>query len=155
MTKISNIFNIGIYSLGLLFLATSTHIFAQSACDFSAPADWIQVNTRWNGQCSASFADGLGILKEFDGSKVKRIFFGRINKGEIDFGVIDQDDGYIAGKFSNGAFVPSDDRQTYIDAFNEAKKAAKKAAEDFTRAGNKASAQFYENKAKELYDQMD
>lgn len=147
--KISNVLLI------MFFFAFSTNSFAQRKCSFSVPEDWMGKSTHWDGLCSDGYADGLGILKELKNGEVKRFFLGRINKGEIEFGVIDQPDGYIAGKFSDGVLVPSDDRQTYIDAFNEAEKAAKKAAENFRRIGNKASALFYEKKAKELADQMD
>lgn len=155
MARISKFFKIGIALLVMLLAVISTNLSAQSKCGFVVPKGWIEKNTRWNGQCVDGYADGLGILKEFEKGKVRQFFFGKINKGKVEFGVIDQPDGYIAGKFNDGIFVPSDDRQTYIDAFNVAKKAAIKAAGDFRKVGNKASAQFYENKAKELNDQMD
>ncbi|HQX12820.1 MAG TPA: hypothetical protein PLV19_01435 [Nitrosomonas sp.] len=155
MTKLIELIRISMVLLVVLLVTISTNLYAQNKCSFKAPKDWIEKKTHWNGQCSDGYANGLGILKEFENGKVKRFFFGKINKGEIEFGVIDQPDGYTAGKFSDGIIVPSDDRQTYIDAFNVAKKAAIKAANNFRKIGNKASAQFYENKAKELYNQMD
>lgn len=135
-----------------MLIACST---SQGACDFSAPAGWDQANSRWDGDCAAGLADGLGVLKEYSGGKVVRFFFGRINHGNIETGVIDQAEGYIAGKFNNGQRIPSDDRQSYIDAFNQAEQAAKQAASRFKQAGNEASFRFYQNKAKELLNQLD
>jgi len=141
--------------LGVLlsaFIACST---SEGACGFSAPAGWKQTDSRWDGGCAAGFADGLGVLKEISGGKVVRFFFGRIRNGNIEIGVIDQADGFIAGNFDRGQFVASYDRQIYIDAFKHAEQAAQQAASRFKAAGNEASARFYENKAKELASQMD
>ena len=141
--------------LGVLLAALVACSTSEGACGFSVPADWVQADSRWDGSCAAGLADGLGVLKEYSGGKVARFFFGRVHGGNIELGVIDQADGFVAGKFDHGQLVPSDDRQAYIDAFREAEQAAKQAASRFKAAGNEASFRFYENKAKELAGQMD
>ncbi len=141
--------------IGVLLATLIACSTSEGACGFSAPSGWNQVDSRWDGDCAAGMADGLGVLKEYSGGKVVRFFFGRVRNGNIELGVIDQADGFVAGKFDHGQLIPSDDRQAYIDAFREAEQAAKQAASRFKTAGNAASYRFYETKAKELADQMD
>lgn len=142
--------SVGIVLCGMPYAGSS-----KALCDFSVPDGWSQKATQWDGNCQAGRAEGLGVLKEYSNKKVKRFFFGRLKGGEMEFGVIDQEEGFIAGSFAKGQPIPSDDRQTFIEAFNEAEKAASQAANRFSKAGNKASAVFYERKAKELREQMD
>ena len=154
-TMVSGRMGILLCGIGLLFFGMAYEALPKSACDFSAPAGWNQKTTQWGGTCRGGRAEGLGVLKEYDEKKVKRFFFGRLKNGDIEFGVIDQDEGFMAGSFANGDLIPSDDRQTFISAFAEAEKAASQVATRFSQAGNKASARFYEQKAKELREQMD
>jgi hypothetical protein len=128
---------------------------AQAACTFTAPQGWAQDTTRWEGDCRSGHANGLGVLKEYNGQNVTRLYFGRVKDGSPELGVVDQADGYAAGRFANGSLVQSDDRQVVISAFAEAEKAANQAATRFGKAGNKVSAKFYKNKAKTLREQMD
>ena len=141
--------------IGVLFFGMAYEASSKSACGFNAPDGWSRKATQWDGNCVAGRAEGLGVLKEYSEKKVKRFFFGRLKSGDIEFGVIDQDEGFMAGSFAKGALIPSDDRQTFIDAFAEAEKASSQAASRFSKTGNKASAGFYERKAKELREQMD
>ena len=91
-----------------------------------------------------------------DGQRVKRLFFGQVKGGALQLGVIESSDGgFLAGRFQDGRLVPSDQRQTYIDAFNTAAAAATATSRLFGRMGNVASSRFYEAKAKALRDQMD
>lgn len=124
-------------------------------CTVTAPRGWVQSSVRWDGPCPAGVADGLGVLKELGGGSVRRIFFGMVRGGEIRSGVIDQENGYIAGNFAQGSLLQSDDRQTVVSAFDQAAQAANQAAARFEKAGNRASAQFYRAKAKTLREQMD
>jgi len=128
---------------------------SQAACEFKVPSGWSQANTRWDGDCVAGVADGLGILKEYSGNQVARWFFGSLRNGDVELGVIDQSEGYIAGKFTHGQLLSSPDRQTYLDAFEQAEQAASQAASRFKQVGNQASARFYADKARELAEQMD
>jgi len=128
---------------------------AGSRCSFTAPAGWSQADTRWDGACSQGRAEGLGVLKEYGDQKVERFFFGHLSQGEIEQGVIDEAEGYIAGRFRHGVLLPSEDRQSYLDAFGTAEQAATQAAERYKKVGNHASARFYERKAKTLREQMD
>jgi hypothetical protein len=78
-----------------------------------------------------------------------------VTNGELTSGVVDQeDDGYIAGSFEHGRVVRNEDRQSdrhgVISAFVEAVAAAEEEAKRFEKAGNNASARFYQAKAKAL-----
>jgi len=130
---------------------------SQVACAISPPEGWEQSVVRWDGSCPAGVADGLGVLKEYSGKDVKRIFYGLVKNGEVRFGVIEEEGGYRAGNFEHGRVVESDDLQSpqiTISAFDKAADAAKEAAKRFEKAGNKSSAQFYKVKAKSLWEQM-
>jgi len=131
-------------------------VHARTACVFTVPEGWSEGTVRWDGECRAGHADGLGVLKEWSGKSAKRFFFGQIKDGELYIGVIDQSDGnYLAGRFDHGRLVPTEDRQAFIDAFNKAATAAREAAARFEKNGNKGSARFYLDKAKALSEQMD
>jgi hypothetical protein len=153
MVKISNPFPQRLLFFILLF--TCNQVIAVVECGFSVPEGWKQANTRWDGECVAGKAEGLGVLKEFENRKAKRFFFGRLVEGQIQQGVIDQAEGYVAGQFKRGVLVPSEDRQVFIDSFRLAEQAASLVASRFRKVGNKASAQYYETKQKQLEQQMD
>lgn len=139
----------------ILLCLLAVQVKAAEVCTFHAPDGWNQSTTRWDGECRADYADGLGILKEYDKNQVARFFFGRIRKGELDLGVIEEAGGYIAGQFAQGRVLASEDPQRFVSAFAVAEKAATLAAGRFRKAGNKTSATFYEAKAKQLREQMD
>ena len=128
---------------------------AYGARTFDAPEGWSRTATRWDGDCVGGLANVLGVLKGFEGRQVERLFFGTMAGGELEFGVFDGPEGYMAGKFSKGSPVPSDDCPTYVSAFAEGEKAADLAAGRYRRSGNQGSAKFYEGKAKALREQMD
>ncbi|WP_431052303.1 hypothetical protein [Roseateles sp. L2-2] len=143
---------------GLIMIAAFQPALA--ACNVTTlPDGWAAGSARWDGPCAAgqpNQADGLGVLKEQQGSAVKRMFLGRVAKGELALGVVDiPDQGFMAGRFAQGKLVASDDRQVTVQAFEEAAKAASAAADRFEQAGNAASAKFYRAKAKTLREQMD
>jgi len=140
-----------IVALGILLAQAP----ADGACVFTAPLGWSHAATRWDGPCRGGHAEGLGVLKEYQQQKVVRVFFGRLEHGELKLGVIDLQQGFVAGEFLNGEPVPSGDRQRTLDAFEEAEKAANEAAARFRKAGNVASARFYTAKARQLRDQLD
>lgn len=74
MTKLIELIRISMVLLVVLLVTISTNLYAQNKCSFKAPKDWIEKKTHWNGQCSDGYANGLGILKEFENGKVKRFF---------------------------------------------------------------------------------
>ncbi|MEK1942499.1 MAG: hypothetical protein AAAB16_19190 [Pseudomonas sp.] len=137
-----------------LFVALSPGAFA--ACTIATPADWSAGSARWDGECTGNTANGLGVLKEQQGTAVKRLFFGRVQNGELAEGVIEvPEQGFVAGRFEQGRVLASDERQTLIDAFEVAAQAAAAAAERFVQAGNSASANFYRSKEQVLREQLD
>lgn len=128
---------------------------AQAQCAFQVPSGWSPSQTRWDGPCANGSADGLGVLKELAGAQVTRLFYGLLKQGQLERGVIEQTDGYIAGRFKEGQLLPGSERRDILDAFDIAAKAAQQAADRFRQAGNTASAKFYADKAKRLKEQMD
>jgi hypothetical protein len=141
--------------LGFVFAQAYWQISSAGACLFTAPAGWNQATTRWDGECRNGYAEGLGVLKEYQQQKVLRFFFGRLEHGELKLGVIDQPEGFTAGEFAKGAPVPVTDAQQTVSAFTEAEKAANEAANRFRKAGNAEAAKFYAAKAKTLSEQLD
>ncbi len=116
-----------------------------TGCRVEAPQTWEKYTVQWTGACVAGFADGSGVLK---GSC-------RAKQGVLEIGVIETDNGYIAGRFEDGKPVEDGDRQTSIDAFHEAVAGANQASEFYRQKGNTASAKYYSQKAKSLDQQMD
>jgi len=126
-----------------------------AACRVGVPAGWSPRDLRWSGACRDGFAAGRGVLREFVGGKVARIFFGSLHDGQLALGVIEQPDGYVAGRFEGGRAVGDGDRSVLIKAFDEGSAAAGQFAEALGSAGNAASARFYRDKARQLALQMD
>ena len=124
-------------------------------CRFAVPEGWSAAGMRWSGHCRAGLAQGRGVLRQYDGSRVARSYFGVLRSGLPALGVVELPDGFIAGRFEYGKAVNDGDRNTTIHAFDEAAAAARQLAAGYRRAGNAPSARFYEDKAKQLADQLD
>jgi hypothetical protein len=141
----------------LLWLAATTAWAAAPACQWATPQPWPDgVVTRWSGPCKAGQAHGRGVLRALRAGVLEQAFYGRYEHGRPVFGVVELDGGYRAGRFGpDGQVVDDGERNTTIQAFDEAAAAARAAASGFRRAGNLASARFYETKARRLAEQMD
>lgn len=124
-------------------------------CRFYVPEGWAVRDVRWSGACRAGLAEGRGTLRAYAGGRVVHSFFGRLDAGWPVLGVIERTDGYMAGRFEAGKAVNDGDRNTLIQAFDEASAAALQMAARFRQAGNTASALYYEGKARQLAQQMD
>lgn len=145
--------------------AASSAVSAQAAltsamagpahCRHGVPAGMPALDVRWSGACVAGLAEGRGTLRAYEGGKVVQIFYGRLEAGQPVLGVIDLDGGFRAGRFAAGQVVDEGDRDTLIQAFDEAAAAARQMAARFLKAGNAASARFYRYKARQLSQQMD
>ena len=161
MMKVSNLFGSSQRHAAWATLTAFTLYFqpamASGACKATPLDGWTAAALTWEGECKAGKANGLGVLKEYAGPNktVSRLFFGTAESGVVRAGVIDQSDGYVAGRFNDGKLTPSDERQATIDAFKQASGAAKLVAARYRKSGNLASAKFYDGKAKQLAEQMD
>jgi hypothetical protein len=124
-------------------------------CRFALPEGFTVRGARWQGACEGGHAHGRGLLRQVEGTRVRRVFFGRFEAGQATLGVIDQGDGFVAGRFEGGKPVLDGDRNTLIQAFDEASAAADEAAVAFRKSGNAASARHYEAKGKQLAGQLD
>lgn len=152
-------------TLALLLATTATATLAQAPasaglagpahCRFAAPAGWDTRQVRWTGDCRAGLAQGLGTLRAMQGNKVVRTFYGRLKDGQPVLGVIERDGGFQAGRFEGGAVVQDGERNTLIQAFDEARAAADAVALRHQASGNPASARYYRQKAAQLASQID
>jgi hypothetical protein len=124
-------------------------------CRFVVPQGMPASDVRWSGSCRGGWADGRGILRAYEQGKVVRIFYGRLVASQPVLGVIEIDGGFKAGRFKAGAVVSDADRDTLIQAFDEASAAAWQVAAGYRRSGNAASARYYSSKARQLSLQMD
>lgn len=140
---------------GLVLTATAAAGPAEPPCHAVGPADWQPLSVRWVGECPDGHAEGLGVLRGLAQGKVVRLYFGRMQAGQPQIGVVEQADGYVAGRFEHGVLLPSDAREDYVLAFTTASAAAEAASQRFSQAGNAASAHFYHAKARRLAEQMD
>ena len=141
--------------LGVTLLFSLVSSVSWGTCEFTAPEGWTPSKLRWDGPCKGGLAHGQGVLKDISKQPIERFFFGRFDKGQVMRGVIDQPDGFVAGDFRSGKVLASDDPQTTLNAFTEAKTAAKAVADKFRKAKSAASAKFYDDKAKSLAGQME
>lgn len=124
-------------------------------CRFAVPEGWSERDVRWSGPCRAGRAQGRGAMRAYESGKVSRAFYGTLKSGQPVLGVIDQPDGFVAGRFEQGKVVNDGERNTLIQAFDDASAAARQVAEGYRKAGNAPSARFYEDKAKQLANQLD
>lgn len=140
-------------ALGLL--CASLPSVAEKDCRVVAPPQWSARTLSWDGSCRGGRAHGPGVLRAYLRGEETIVFYGRIEQGELAFGVIEGSDGYQAGRFVRGSALPNQSRQAIINAFDQASAAAKAYAQRLRAAGNAPSAAFYARKAAELAQQMD
>lgn len=126
-----------------------------TGCRFETPKTWEKYSAQWTGSCVAGVADGSGVLKGFCNGKVQELYYGKVKQGVLIIGVIEVDNGYIAGRFADGKPIQDGDRNTYILAFREAVAGANQASEFYKQRGNAATAKYYAEKAEKLDQQMD
>ncbi len=124
-------------------------------CRYTRPEGWQPARAlRWSGGCSAGLAEGRGVLLGLGGAD-ERFFYGRMTGGRLDFGVVEIERGYLAGRFEAGRLRAGDERGVILRAFDEASAAARELGERYRDEGNAASARFYFDKARQLAAQMD
>lgn len=124
-------------------------------CRFSVPEGFAARDLRWTGGCRGGLAQGRGVLRALQGGRVLRLFYGRLEAGLPAQGVVEEDGSYRAGRFEAGRLVADGERNTLIAAFDEASAAARQVADGYRKAGNAASARFYQDKARQLARQID
>lgn len=124
-------------------------------CKFISPPGWQDRTVVWDGGCQNGKAHGQGVLRAYKDGLNTLLFLGNLEQGEISLGVIDCDDGYIAGQFSHGELLPDLERNVIINAFRNAATAARTYSKRLKRLGNQESASFYLKKADELEHQLD
>jgi hypothetical protein len=139
--------------LGLAGSAAPT--FAQQ-CQFVAPPEWSSATSiRWFGACDRGIASGQGVLRSYLNAKPGPAFYGRMVNGAPEFGVVETDNGFEAGRLKGGEVQQTGNRQTLIDAFRVGAAAARGVSAKFRSENNPGSAKFYADKAGKLERQMD
>jgi hypothetical protein len=126
-----------------------------ASCRFQVPEGWPLRPVRWSGSCQAGLAEGRGTLRLYQDGRLARAFYGVLESGRPALGVIEQPGGFVAGRFEAGKVVADGERNTLIQAFDTASEAARQLAETYRLAGNAASARFYQDKARQLSQQLD
>lgn len=124
-------------------------------CRFEVPPDWPSASLTWAGGCSQGLADGRGVLRAYQRNAVVRTFFGRLHRGQLQFGVTRLEGGYAAGHYAAGRLVPGAEREELLLAFDEASLAAAELARYYREQGKKDSARLYEDEARRLAEQID
>lgn len=130
-----------------------------TGCRFQAPASLAvgSGSVSWVGACTAGKAEGLGMLRQRDGATAGAAFFGAMQGGVPRLGVVELEGGYRVGAFADGDIGGQRELewQERLDSFNLATQAAKQVSEHFARAGNAASARFYQSVATRLEQQIE
>ncbi len=128
---------------------------AQAKCQVDSPY-WRNMMHSWQGACVNGKAEGKGIVKIYPSSRTTTdLFLGEVKQGLPLFGVYEGADGFIAGTFQQGQIVAEQDRNQLIEAFQLAADIAQSYSRELKQQGNMPSARFYENKARQLQQQMD
>jgi hypothetical protein len=87
-------------------------------------------------------------------------FYGHLERGSASVGVLQTDNGFVAGRWNGGTVAPAlpDDvarRNVMIEAFRVAAQAATEVSESFAKRADPEASRFYARQALLLRDQMD
>jgi hypothetical protein len=125
-------------------------------CRFMPPAGFERTRLSWSGACANHLAQGSGAVRAYARGRIVRSYFGTMQAGQPLLGVVEvPDEGFIAGRFEAGQRLDDSERNTLIEAFEAAAKAARELAVVYRKAGNRGSADYYDAKAKQLASQLD
>lgn len=124
-------------------------------CQFIVPAEWQDSSVIWDGACTAAKANGQGVLRGYRKGASTRLFLGRMKQGKLNLGVIEEENGYIAGEFVDGVAVPNPERNIAIKAFESASAAARELGQRLKKRKKDSSAAYYLHKAQNLEQVMD
>jgi hypothetical protein len=132
----------------------------QPGCRFQRPEVWAAGQVTWLGDCQNGFADGSGVLiNAVEGAEPER-FYGQLDSGFQTIGVLQTENGFIAGRWNHGTVVPAlpDDvaqRNVLIDAFRAGANAATVVSKAFAKKSDAKASSFYARQARLLREQMD
>lgn len=139
---------------------TEPRFEGQSGCRFQRPVVWTGGQVTWLGSCQQGFADGNGVLiNAVEGAAPER-FYGRLERGSPSIGVLQTDNGFLAGRWARGTVAAelTDDvaqRNVMLDAFQVAATAATAVSRSFAEKKDGESEGFYAKQARLLREQMD
>lgn len=143
----------------ILSLALLATLSGPADCRFAVPADMHSGPAQWLGPCSANLANGIGVLRVALPTGKAELFYGVFRQGEPVRGIFGDSDGGFSNPthgFSPRTGHSVDDNYTSNPAGQDASlwvlaaSAARVAARHYENVGNKASAEFYRARAKEL-----
>jgi hypothetical protein len=130
------------------------------SCRFEGPKVWTAGDVTWLGRCRGGFADGSGVLlNAVEGQQAER-FYGRLQQGRLNVGVLQTAQGYIAGTWAGGVLAEklADDmaqRNAIVAAFQAAAEASTSVSKSFAKKGDVKASRFYAKQARSLREQMD
>jgi hypothetical protein len=114
----------------------------------------------WLGACQGGFAEGSGVIvNTVEGAEPER-FYGRLESGSPSIGVLQTENGFVAGRWKHGAVVtalPDDvaQRNVLLDAFRAAADAATAVSKSLAKKADAEASRFYARQAGVLREQMD
>jgi len=132
----------------------------QPGCRFQRLLVWTAGSVEWLGGCENGFAEGSGVIvNSVEDAGVER-YYGRLDHGSPSIGVLQTDNGFVAGRWSHGKVLadPPDDtarRNVLIDAFRAAAEASSSVSKSFAKRSDTEASSFYATQARLLRDQMD
>lgn len=119
-------------------------------CQFQPPVDWRDSTLSWDGECQGGSAHGLGVIRIHKESNGTQLFFGRLNQGRLQLGVIEIEGGYLAGRFVDGKLQAHSTKDDIADAFHDASSAAAAYSQSLDRTGSQRLSIFYLKKSQEF-----
>ncbi len=144
----------------LMLLAAFT---GPANCRFVVPADIAPTthpgNAEWLGSCAAGLAEGVGVLRVAQPDGRVALFYGQLRQGIPTKGIFGDSDGHFTNpvhSFSPRTGHSIDDNSTAnpagqdVHLWSLAASAALAAAKHYDALGNKASADFYRSRARDL-----
>ena len=148
------LFIVGIMAAAPALSAAPTWAGRQD-CQFILPPDWQDSRVIWDGACAGGKAHGQGVLRGYRQGASTWLFFGKMQQGELNLGVIDAEGGYMAGEFVDGVVLPNPERNTALKAVRLASAAAKELGLRLKKRKNASSAAYYLQKSKQLEEALD
>ena len=140
--------------------ARDPRIEGEPGCRFRRLEVWAAGKVAWFGDCQKGFADGSGVIVNVvEGAQSER-FYGRLDEGSPSIGVLQTENGFVAGRWEDGSIVaplPDDvsQRNVMIEAFRKGSSGAAAASKFFTKNSDAEASRFYAAQARLLDEQMD
>lgn len=142
-------FRFGLLWMALLAVGPVQAQAQADGCLFQRPLAWQSLSVQWIGGCHDTYADGPGVLKVLGGVPVQA-FYGQLQRGDAQTGVLENAKGLQAGRMINGVLVPFKTKAEQAAAWNSGLEAARKTSAYFRAAGVAGAADDYAKVAERI-----